>query len=353
MQNQWLQQSSLTRRASLASSITVDRTKNAMRPPVILRSTHEAAPTINIRTDAEIFVLLQALNNLHTIEIELAETLLRLTTLIALVLVIGFFVAAELSLVAASKSQIRQLAQQTDDSKKTKAAQLVQQAQDNLQQYLSVTQTGITAASLLLGWLGEGATVHWIEPWISWLPIGQLSARITAHSIAVVVAFLLVTYIEILLGELIPKVLAANAPEQTALLLIRPLRFCSYLFYPLLVVLNSNVRLLTGWLIQSKSLTELTTFQPLAVHSDTQPILVPGDMELTAASQALELDLPAHDPSQTVAEFMIDELGRLPAQGERIIHGELELEANSVDADSLKTVLLRRLPQSELHILAK
>ncbi|WP_316435705.1 CNNM domain-containing protein [Leptolyngbya sp. NK1-12] len=293
-------------------------------------------------------MLLQALHHLHTIEVELAETLLRLTLLMALVLVIGFFVAAELSLVAASKTEISQLAEQTEQPQ-AKAAQLVQQAQTNLQQYLSVTQTGITAASLLLGWLGEGATVHWIEPWIAWLPLGQLPAQVTAHSIAVVVAFLFVTYIEILLGELIPKVLAANAPEQTALLLIRPLRFCSYLFYPLLLVLNSNVRLLTGWLIKSQSLVELTSFTPLTIPSPAQPILVPGDMELTAANQALELNLPAHSPSQTVAEFMIDKLGHVPVPGERIVHGELELEATGIEENSLKTVLLRRRPLAAHH----
>ncbi|NJR65477.1 MAG: DUF21 domain-containing protein [Leptolyngbyaceae cyanobacterium CRU_2_3] len=181
--------------------------------------------------------------------------MLRLTMLFVLILVVAFFVAAELSLIAASPQQMDQLSQQTVEPRQAKAAQRVKYAQAHLQQYLSVTQTGTTAGSLLLGWLGEGATVHWIEPWMHWLPLNRfhLPVMLTTHSIAVVTAFLFVTYIEILLGELIPKVLASHAPERTALLLIRPLQLCSYLFFPFLVLLNSHVRFLTGWLTQDDS----------------------------------------------------------------------------------------------------
>jgi len=192
------------------------------------------------------------LNVVHSLEIGITETLINLLILIFLVLVVAFFVAAELSLVASSREQIAHWSEQTEDPLKAKTALLVQAAQSNLQHYFSITQTGTTAGSLLLGWLGEGATVHWIEPWISWLPLGKLPVHITAHAIAIVVAFFLVTYIEILLGELVPKVLTANAPEKTALLLIQPLRLCDFLLSPFLFLLNNNVRLLTGWLIRKQ-----------------------------------------------------------------------------------------------------
>ncbi|MCU0550579.1 MAG: CNNM domain-containing protein, partial [Leptolyngbya sp. Prado105] len=102
------------------------------------------------------------MTTLETFEIETAETLLRLAVLLIFVLAVAFFVAAELAIVSASKGEIDHLAQQGN-----LAAQQVQYAQNNLGQYLSVTQTGTTAGSLILGWLGEGATVHWIEPWIA------------------------------------------------------------------------------------------------------------------------------------------------------------------------------------------
>ncbi len=192
------------------------------------------------------------LNVVHALEIGITETLLNLLILIVLVLVVGFFVAAELSLVAASRDQIARWTEQTADPVKAKTARLVQTAQGNLQHYFSITQTGTTAGSLLLGWLGEGATVHWIEPWIDWLPLGKLPVQITAHAIAIATSFFLITYVEILLGELVPKVLAANAPEETALLLIQPLRACDWFLSPFLFLLNSNVRFLTGWLTRKQ-----------------------------------------------------------------------------------------------------
>lgn len=229
------------------------------------------------------------LNVIHTLEVELPGTLLRLAILIALVLAVAFFVAAELSLVASSRKQIALWSEQTEDLPRAKTAQLVRSAQGNLQHYFSVTQTGTTAGSLLLGWLGEGATVHWIEPWISWLPLGKLPMSVTTHAIAVFVAFFLVTYIEILLGELVPKVLAANAPEKTALLLIQPLRFCDYIFSPFLFLLNSNVRLLTGWLTH-KSLEstspDSSTSPPSAIPLDL--ITLPNSVSAAKTLDFLE-----------------------------------------------------------------
>ncbi len=286
---------------------------------------------------------LTTLNYFQTLEIEFAETLLRLAMLLALTLAIAFFVAAELALVSAPREQIYRLSQQTSEPSKAKAAQLVYQAQNNLQHYLSVTQTGTTAGSLLLGWLGEGATVHWIEPWINWLPLGKLPIMLTAHSIAVPVAFFLVTYVEIALGELIPKVLAANAPEPTALLLIQPLQLCSYLFWPLLVILNGTVRLLTGRVIPQGAASRLPPSQATLVQIDSHSALVSGALDLTAVNEQLELSLPTDSAYQTLAGFMIHHLGRLPAQGERLQWGELELEATSLVAECLETVLLRQV----------
>lgn len=279
------------------------------------------------------------LNSLQSLEIQLAETLLRMVILLVLTLAIAFFVAAEISLVSASHEQIYHLTQQTEPSK-AKAAQLVHHAQNNLQQYLSVTQTGTTAGSLLLGWLGEGATVHWIEPWVNWLPIGKLPAIMTSHSIAIVVAFLLVTYVEIALGELVPKVLATNAPERTALMLIRPLQICSYLFWPILVLLNGTVRLLTGWVTHQSSIP-LPPSPATIVQTDLHSVMVSGVLELGTVNELLGLSLPTSNAYRTLAGFMIHHLGRLPAEGELLVWGELELEAASLVDERLETILLR------------
>jgi CBS domain containing-hemolysin-like protein len=283
------------------------------------------------------------LNNFTCLEIEVAGTLLRLAVLLALTLLIAFFVASELALVSASRHQIRQLAQSSDSPKTAKTAQLVQKAQNNIPHYLSVTQTGTTAGSLLLGWLGEGATVHWIEPWLEKLPIGHFSAMLTAHSIAVPVAFILVTYVEIVLGELIPKVLATHAPERTALLLMPTLELCSKLLWPLLVVLNGTVRLLTGWITRTDSQPLLPPDDRTLVEIDAHSALISGVWEVTAVNEKLGLNLPTSKAYQTIAGFAINCFGRMPDRGDRTLWGELEIEAANVVEGSLETVLLRQV----------
>ncbi len=262
--------------------------------------------------------------------------------LLGLTLLIAFFVASELALVSADRHQIRQLAQ-LPDRPNAKTAQLVHQAQNNIPHYLSVTQTGTTAGSLLLGWLGEGATVHWIEPWIDKLPIGHFPAMLTAHSIAVPVAFIFVTYIEIVLGELIPKVLATHAPERTALLLMPALEICSKILWPLLAVLNGTVRLLTGSITSKPSEPLLPASEATLIEKDAHSALISGVWEVTAVNEKLGINLPTNQAYQTIAGFAIHTFGKMPAQGDRLLWGELEIEAAEVVEGSLETVLLRQV----------
>lgn len=262
--------------------------------------------------------------------------------LLGLTLLIAFFVASELALVSADRHQIRQLAQ-LRDRPNAKTAELVHQAQNNIPHYLSVTQTGTTAGSLLLGWLGEGATVHWIEPWIDKLPIGHFPAMLTAHSIAVPVAFIFVTYIEIVLGELIPKVLATHAPERTALLLMPALEVCSKILWPLLAVLNGTVRLLTGWITSKKSEPLLPASEATLIEKDAHSALISGIWEVTAVNEKLGLNLPTNEAYQTIAGFAIHNFGKMPTQGDRLLWGELEIEAANVVEGNLETVLLRQV----------
>lgn len=288
------------------------------------------------------------LSNLQALEIETAETLVRLAVLVGLILVVAFFVAAELAIVSASRSEIVHLADQTTDPQVRQSAAMIRHAHENLEQYLSVTQTGTTASSLLLGWLGEGATVHWIEPWMQRLPIGHLPATLSTHTIAVALAFLFVTYVEIVLGELVPKVLATRDPERTALALIRPLKVCSYLFYPALVVMNANVRWLTGW-IPRPDATVAPTASPL-VQIDAYSVRIPGAIGLATLNQQLALDFPDSAAYSTLAGFMMHQLGRLPLQGDRLQWGEFELEATRVIEHRLEAILLRQVTQPLLIV---
>lgn len=79
----------------------------------------------------------------------------------------------------------------------------LQQAVENLDANLVATQLGITISSLALGWVAEPAVAHLIEPWLSWLPGGCAIAN--SHTIAIVIAFTVITSLHIVLGELAPK----------------------------------------------------------------------------------------------------------------------------------------------------
>src|SRR5215218_4606025 len=143
----------------------------------------------------------------------------------------GFFVAAEFSLVAVRRSRVAELV----GARRRNAAAL-QRALDHLDANLAATQLGITISSLALGWIGEPALAHLVEPYLSMLP-GEL-ATAGAHTIAVSVAFVIITALHIVLGELAPKSLALQRSEGTALWVVRPLGFFLFLLRPAIVSLN-------------------------------------------------------------------------------------------------------------------
>jgi putative hemolysin len=143
----------------------------------------------------------------------------------------GFFVAAEFSLVAVRGSRVAEMAA---DGRRNAGA--LQHAIDKLDANLAATQLGITISSLALGWIGEPALAHLIEP----LLVGVLGAYASAgaHTAAVVVAFVIITALHIVLGELAPKSLALQRSEATALWVVRPLGIFLFLLKPAIVTLN-------------------------------------------------------------------------------------------------------------------
>lgn len=143
----------------------------------------------------------------------------------------GFFVAAEFSLVAVRRSRVTELA-----AAGRLHAGALQRAVDSLDSYLAATQLGITISSLALGWVGEPALAHLIEP----LLLGTLGSWATAgsHTIAVAIAFIIITALHIVLGELAPKSLALQRSERTALWVVRPLGLFLFLLKPAILALN-------------------------------------------------------------------------------------------------------------------
>jgi putative hemolysin len=119
----------------------------------------------------------------------------------------GFFVAAEFSLVAMRRSRVVKLVAQGRAN-----AGALQHAVDHLDVNLAATQLGITISSLALGWIGEPVLAHLIEPVLAWLP-GDLAAT-WSHVVAIMIAFMVITMLHIVLGELAPKSLALQRSEK-------------------------------------------------------------------------------------------------------------------------------------------
>jgi len=126
----------------------------------------------------------------------------------------GFFVASEFALVGVRRSRIEMLAA----SGSLKARRLLGLL-DNLNAYISATQLGITMASLALGWIGEPVFAHLLEA-----PLKGRVSELTLHTISFAVAFAIITFLHIVLGELAPKTLALERAEKVALAISWPMQ---------------------------------------------------------------------------------------------------------------------------------
>ncbi|HET9492915.1 MAG TPA: hemolysin family protein [Chloroflexia bacterium] len=162
------------------------------------------------------------------------STALGLIAVVVLVLLNGFFVATEFALVAVRRSRIEQRVAEGN-----KAAVRVSNALDHLDTYIAATQLGITMASLALGWLGEPALAHLIEPVLSAVLPGEWAVA-GSHAVAVAIAFALITTLHIVLGELAPKGLALQQPEATSLAVALPVSIFLKIFRPFITVLNGT-----------------------------------------------------------------------------------------------------------------
>ncbi|UHO40030.1 HlyC/CorC family transporter [Chryseobacterium capnotolerans] len=158
--------------------------------------------------------------------------IVRLLLALFLVLLNGFFVAAEFSIVKVRYSQI-QLKAAEGDSMAKQAEHIIK----HLDEYLSATQLGITLASLALGWVGESALHHIVENIFHSLNVNLTQTTIT--TVSVVTSFVLITIMHIVFGELIPKSIAIRKSESTTMATAVPLRVFYTIFKPFIWLMNS------------------------------------------------------------------------------------------------------------------
>lgn len=157
--------------------------------------------------------------------------LFNLFIILLLLLANGFFVASEFALVSVRQTRISQLANEGN-----KTAKITVNALKELDRYIAATQLGITIASIGLGWVGEATLAKIIHPLFNFLP--YVSNTVATHTIAVAIAFVLITFMHVVLGELMPKSIALQYPEATTLKVTRPLVVVAKLFTPFIFLLN-------------------------------------------------------------------------------------------------------------------
>lgn len=148
-----------------------------------------------------------------------------------LVLANAFFVASEFALVSVRKTRIDQLAAEGNS-----AAAVVQRAVRDLDRYIAATQVGITLASLLLGGLGEQTLEPLLTPLFIWVPVEWRG--ITRTALVAGFAYFIMTALHVIIGELMPKSIALQRTERTALWIGRPMAIFAVLFSPLTWMLN-------------------------------------------------------------------------------------------------------------------
>lgn len=157
----------------------------------------------------------------------------------SLIAINAFFVTAEFSIVSVRRSRISQLVKDGDLQ-----AQTVQSLQRSIERLLSTTQLGITLSSLALGWIGERTMAFSVVKILEYLPLPRNISAIIAHSFAVPIAFVLLAYLQIVLGELCPKSVALLYPEKLAKFFGPPSVVIARIFRPFINILNWSTRLL-------------------------------------------------------------------------------------------------------------
>src|SRR6266480_357107 len=168
----------------------------------------------------------------------------KIATIAALVGLNGFFVACEFAIVKVRGSQLEQLIEEGNAR-----AKLVKHLRGHLDAYLSATQLGITLASLALGWLGEQFLAEMIEPLFALANVHS-HALVTSSSVAL--AFVGITFLHIVFGELGPKYTAIANPLGVVLRLVRPLGIFYRLFTPAIWALQKSSNFVLHTLLRLK-----------------------------------------------------------------------------------------------------
>ncbi len=156
-----------------------------------------------------------------------------LLLVLALILLNGFFVGAEFALISIRQTRVQELV-----SSGNKRAHAIQAALDDINAYLSTVQVGVTMCALAIGWLGESAVATVVEDPMARLGMGDQAVHVTS----IIIAFMVITYINVVIGELLPKNAALQKAEAIALATVRPLGLLRRVLSPFVFLLDRGSR---------------------------------------------------------------------------------------------------------------
>lgn len=184
----------------------------------------------------------------------MSATLIIIATIVALIGANGLYVAAEFSSVAARRTRISQLA--AEGNRLAKSMQPILESAVEKDRYLAATQLGITISSLVLGAYGQSViaermvmplvgVIEGVEPWLQSVGMGSTAvAETAARSIAVTGTLFALTFLQVILGELFPKSVAIQYPEEVSLAVLLPMRWSLLFLRPLIWFFNGSGTLL-------------------------------------------------------------------------------------------------------------
>lgn len=153
-----------------------------------------------------------------------------ISIVIVLILLTAFFVAAEFAIVKVRSTRIDEMIGQGN-----RRAMAAKKIVTHLNAYLSTTQLGITITALILGWIGEPAISHLFNPVFKWMGLSLTATK----TVSAVIGFLLITFINVVLGELAPKSIAIQKAEKITMAVAYPLIWFNRLMFPFIWLLNS------------------------------------------------------------------------------------------------------------------
>ncbi|GAB1539560.1 hemolysin family protein [Scytonema sp. NUACC21] len=201
---------------------------------------------------------------------------LRLLSVLLLIAINAFFVTAEFSMVTLRRSRIRQLVEAGDIQ-----AISVEVLQLSIDRLLSTTQLGITLSSLALGWIGESTIVVLIKSWLLSLPLPKGMSGFVAHSLSIPIAFVLIAYLQIVLGELCPKSIAMLYSEQLAKFLGPSIGAIVRFFNPYIWILNQSTR----WLLRLFGIQYISQIWRPPVTSEELQLIISTERESTGLQE--------------------------------------------------------------------